>query len=59
MSKKGGQLSASQISSWLISALVALVALNILLAVIQAYLPLIIALVALVLIARVLWNLTR
>ncbi len=59
MSKEGSHSPSSQIRSWLITALVAGVALNILFAVIRAYLPLIGVLAALVITVRLLWRLTR
>ena len=59
MSKEGPHLTPGRVRSWCITALVAGVALNILFAVIRAYLSLILALAGLVFIARLLWRLTR
>lgn len=59
MSKEGQGFSAGQVRAWLVTALLAGVALNILFAVIRAYLPLLAMLAALVLIVRLLWRLTR
>lgn len=60
MSKEsGGRITSGQVRGWLVTALVAGIALNILFAVIRAYLPLMAVLVALIFVVRVLWRLTR
>ena len=59
VSKKGHGFWAGRLQAWLITALVAGVALNILFAVIRAYLPLMATLAALAFVGRVLWRITR
>lgn len=59
VSDDAGGPSTRRLRSWVATGVIAVMAFNVLLALVQAYLPIIFALTALVLIVRVLWALTR
>ena len=59
MTKEGPRFSANRLQAWLITWLIGLVVFDVAMAVVRAYLPLIVVLLGLVLIVRVLWSISR